>query len=123
MGYAGFGVSIVIDFLNYKSMFEFNSIQVIESATCLQTWQLTDFTKELMGAEWASKFNEWAEIKLPKQPACYMLGKQKMIVHPSIAQAIRDEVKKQAQSQIDWFTSYSLRSVDPLGFIVANCSA
>lgn len=92
----------------YEPMFEYPSIQVIESETCMQTWQLNDFTKELMGHEWVQQFNAWAEHALPKQPACYMVGKDKMIVHPSVAQAIRDEVKAQRNFNLEVFHAHSV---------------
>lgn len=90
----------------YESFFKYPSVQVFESDQCLQTWQLNDFTKELMGREWVKKFNAWAEYALPKQPACYMLGQEKMIVHPSIAQALRDKVK--VDSKMRFQTNYGM---------------
>jgi len=106
----------------YEPMFEYGGIEVVESETCMQTWQLNDFTKELMGHEWVQQFNAWAEHALPKQPACYMVGKDKMIVHPSVAKAIRDGVE--ASSKINWQTSYGLNAVvrQP-GVIDINCCA
>lgn len=106
----------------YEPMFEYGGIEVIESETCMQTWQLNDFTKELMGAEWVQQFNAWAEHALPKQPACYMVGRDKMIVHPSIAQALRDKVK--ADSKMNFQTSYGLNVVAKRPSIIdAGCSA
>ena len=64
-------------------------IKLIESPSCVQTWQLKDFTKDLMGDEWVKKFEAWAEYSLPKIPACYMIGNDKMVAHPSVIQAIR----------------------------------
>lgn len=112
------------DFLCYKPVFDFHAIEIIESANCVTAWELNDFTKELMGVEWVSKFSRWAEYNLPKQPACYMLGKHKMFVHPSIAQAIRDEVQERACNRIDWFTAHSgFRANNPLGFLNIPCGA
>ena len=93
----------------YEPVFEYPSVQIIESEQCLQTWQLNGFTKDLMGAEWVKKFDAWAEHALPKQPACYMVGQGKMIVHPLVAQAIRDKVK--AQNKLNWQTSYGFNVV------------
>lgn len=86
-------------------LFAYTGIEVTESDQCLQTWQLNDFTKELMGREWVKQFNQWAEHALPKQPACYMVG-DKMIVHPSIAQALRDKVV--TDSKMRFQTSYGM---------------
>jgi hypothetical protein len=106
----------------YEPMFEYGGVEVIESETCMQTWQLNDFTKELMGAEWVKQFNAWAEHALPKQPACYMVGKDKMIVHPSVAQALRDKVK--ADSKFNWQTSQALNMIrKPMGVVMAGCYA
>lgn len=97
-------------------------IQIIESEHCMQTWQLNDFTKELMGNEWVKKFDAWAEYALPKQPACYMMGDDKMIVHPSMSQAIRDDVELRNRTR--WRVSYGLNAVkrNP-NYMMANCLA
>lgn len=99
----------------------YSGLQVIVDDKCLQSWQLNDFTKELMGPEWVKKFNAWAEHSLPKQPACYMLGKDKMIVHPSIAQAIRDKVYE--QSQFNWRTTYPCVALRSPSSMFGDCSA
>ena len=87
--------------------FTFSGIQVIESERCIQNYQLTDFTKELMGREWVEQFDSWAAHSLPKQPACYMVGRDKMVVHPSVSRAIRENVKNKAR----WFSSYNLGAI------------
>ena len=73
----------------------FNGMNVYSNANCLQTWQLNDFTKELMGAEWVKKFNAWAEYVLPKQPACYIM-ENRIIAHPSIV----DELNRLFNSRL-----------------------
>jgi len=71
-----------------------NEIQIIESDQSLQTYQLSDFIKELIGIQWVKQFNTWSEHALPKQPACYWTGDGKMIMHPSIAQAMQNEARR-----------------------------
>ena len=101
--------------------FNFAGIQIIESDNCIQSWQLTDFTKELMGSEWVSKFNATTGTWLPKQPACYMVGDDKMIVHPSISQAIRDAVE--ARNKFRYRTQFDLDIIKSPNYIMANCVA
>lgn len=101
--------------------FSLASVHVIEDNNCIQNWQLNDFTKELMGSEWVKQFDSWAAHALPKQPACYMLGEYKMIVHPSISQAIRKEVE--ARSKIRWNLAYGLEIRRSPNYIMACCVA
>ena len=95
-------------------------IQVTESETCMQNWQLTDFTKELMGREWVKKFDATTGAWLPKQPACYMVGDDKMIVHPSISKAIRDEVE--ARNKLRFRCQYNIGVRFDSGVIAAICA-
>lgn len=74
-------------------------IKVIESSECMQAWQLDDWTKELMGYEWVEKFNKWAEVNLPKQPACYVINNDTLVTHPSIAEELRDYTIKQHEER------------------------
>jgi len=92
----------MFEFEQLKPVFDYNSIKIIEDANCMQTWQLSDFTKELMGREWVKQFDAWAEHALPKQPACYMIGDRTMVTHPSVAKAIRDKVE--ADSKVRWYS-------------------
>lgn len=75
---------------------EYNYFDVIESDLCLQSWQLDNWTKELMGSEWVNEFDKWAEHNLPKQPTCYVMG-NKLITHPSVAKEIRDKVAQESK--------------------------
>ena len=109
--------------MNYNQpMFDYCGIEVIESEQCMQAYKLTDFTKELMGHEWVEKFNATTGAWLPKQPACYMIGRDKMIVHPSVSQAIRNKFKK--QNETNWNLAYSLNAMRQQSSILAvNCTA
>lgn len=109
----------MFDFI--KPSFSFNSMQVIESEDCMQPYQLTDFTKELMGREWVDKFNATTGAWLPKQPACYMVGDDKMIVHPSISKAIRDEVER--RNKLKFRCMYDIGIKHDTGIVAAIVGA
>jgi len=74
------------------------AIDVIESAQCLGPYELTEFTKELMGDEWVEKFDSWAVHALPKQPTCYKLAGNKFIAHPIIVDQLRKQVIESAKT-------------------------
>ena len=82
----------MFDFCNY-----YDNIIVIEDANCLRNYQLTPFIKDLMGEEWCNEFNIWADHSLPKEPTCYMIGKNKLITHPSISREMRQITKEMSQ--------------------------
>lgn len=63
-------------------------MKVVESEHCMQNYQLTDLTKEMMGEQWVQQFDRWAEYSLPKKPACYRIG-DTLVMHPTIAGLIR----------------------------------
>jgi hypothetical protein len=107
----------MMDFI--RPEFNFGGIQVIESENCLQPYQLTDFTKELMGYKWVEKFNATTGAWLPKQPACYMVGDDKMIVHPSVSKAIRDAVE--ARNKCRFRTQYGLNMMNSHNAVMINC--
>jgi len=101
--------------------FEFGSIKVIESPTCIENYQLTNLTKDIMGVEWVKQFDKWAEHSLPKQPACYMVGDDKLVCPPSISKTIRDETIK--RSKLKWVTSAQLSISKSPSYMMLNTVA
>jgi hypothetical protein len=76
-----------------------NGMKVIENPLCLQSWQLEEWTKELMGEKWVAEFDEWAKVNLPKQPACYfmnvgIIGEKILVAHPEIIRQLKNSAQR-----------------------------
>lgn len=84
------------------------SIKVVEDVNCIQPYQLSNKTKELMGYKWVEQFNEWAKRSTEWKPCAYMMGKDTLITHPSVVKAMRDKLIEDAQNKIEFEYRYDI---------------